>query len=241
MGSQLITELYQDSVDPTHKLGEKYTDEWGRVFRYVQAGGTNLVTGDLLQEAAEDTNYRSMVVQAASAIGSTNIAVTLGGTAVTAAQFESGDLIVESSTGIGQNFKILSHDVQTVTTGTVNFTVERPVAIALTTSSQVSVRKNSYDGVIQYPTTPTGGPVGIAIVVITNAQYGWIQSGGDVSALYDNQANFAADESAMIPSRDVAGSITPDLETIAAGIQIGWARELVSTDSTHGFVHLTID
>ncbi|MEK0325508.1 MAG: hypothetical protein QQN63_07370 [Nitrosopumilus sp.] len=241
MSSQLITELYQDSANPNHKLGEKYIDEWGRVFRYVQAGGTDLVTGNLMQEPAEVTNYRSMVVQAASAIGSTNIAVTLGGTAVTASQFESGDLIVESSTGIGQAFKIVSHDVQTGTTGTCNFVVDRPVAIALTTSSQVSVRKNSYDGVIQYPTTPTGGPVGIAIVVISDGNFGWIQSAGDCAALYDTGADFAADESAMIPSRTVAGSVTPDLETIAAGIQIGWAKEQVSVDATMGFVHLTID
>jgi len=241
MGSQLITELYQDSVDPTHKLGEKYEDEWGRIFRYVQAGAVDLVTGELMQEAAEDTNYRSMVVQAASAIGSTNIAVTLGGTAVTASQFESGDLAVESSTGIGQNFKILSHDVQTSTTGTVNFTVDRPVAIALTTSSQVSVRKNSYDGVIQYPTTPTGAPLGVAIVVITLDQYGWIQSGGDVSVLFDTATNTAADAVAIGPSETVAGSVSQIEAADVAPSHIGWGREIVSVDSTHGFAHLTID
>ena len=241
MSQIIVDDLYADSSEQLHKLGQIYTDPWGRTFRYVQAGGTSLVTGELQQEAAEVTNFRSMVVQAAAAINDLEISVTLGGTAVTANQFDSGDLLVESSTGIGQAFKIVRHEVQTSTTGTCKFTVDRPVAIALTTSSQVSVRKNSYDGVIQYPTTPTGAPVGVAIVVITNAQYGWIQSGGDGPALYDNQANFAADESLMIPSRDVAGSVTPDLETLAAGISIGWAREQVSVDSTMGFVHWTID
>src|SRR3972149_2900337 len=141
--TELLQNLYDESSAQQHKLGELYIDPWGRKFRYVQAGTSALVTGNLLQEAAEVTNFRSMVVQAAVAIGDTMIPVTLGGTAVTANLFESGDLVVESSTGIGQVFKIVRHDVQTSTTGTCKFYVDRAVKIALTTSSQVSVRSSA--------------------------------------------------------------------------------------------------
>ena len=239
--TEILQGLYDESQYQNHRLGELYVDPWGRKFRYVQAGAVALATGHLLQEAAEDTNYRSMVAQAAVAINDTMIPVTLGGTAVTANQFEGGDLVVESSTGLGQAFKIVRHDVQTSTTGTCKFYVDRAVKVALTTSSQVSVRKNSYDGVIDFPVTPTGAPVGVALYAMTIAYYGWIQSGGDVPVLYDNQTNSAADESGLIPSRDVAGSVTVNLETIAAGVHIGWGREQVSVDSTFGFAHLTID
>lgn len=238
----VIQNLYQESVSPEHKLGELLVDQFGRKFRYVQNGGSALVTGNLLQEPAEDTNFRSMVAAAASAIGSFEISVTLGGTAVTANMFENGDLIVESATGIGQQFKIVSHDVQTSTTGTCVFKVDRPVAIAIVaTTTQISVRKSSYDGVIAFPTTPTGAPVGVALYAMTASYYGWIQSGGDVAALFDNQTNSAADESALMPSRDVAGSVTPVTEALAAPVHIGWSREQVSVDSTMGFVHLIID
>ncbi len=237
----IINDLFQETVAPQHKLGELYIDPHGRKFRYVQNGAVALTTGHLLQEAAEDTNYRSMVVQAAVAIGDFMIPVTLGGTAVTANQFEEGDLVVESSTGIGQVFKIVRHDVQTSTTGTCKFYVDRPVAIALTTSSQVSVRKNAYDGVIDFPTTPTGAPVGIALIAMTIAYYGWIQSGGNAVALYDTGTNSAADDSRIIPSKDVAGSVSPDAAANAASPVIGYGREQVSVDSTMGFVHLTID
>ena len=239
--TEILQGLYDESQYQNHRLGELYVDPWGRKFRYVQAGAVALATGHLLQEAAEDTNFRSMVAQAAVAINDTMIQVTLGGTAVTANQFEGGDLVVESSTGLGQAFKIVRHDVQTSTTGTCKFYVDRAVKVALTTSSQVSVRKNSYDGVIDFPVTPTGAPVGVALYAMTIAYYGWIQSGGDVPVLYDNQTNSAADESGLIPSRDVAGSVTVNLETIAAGVHIGWGREQVSVDSTFGFAHLTID
>ena len=239
--ADLIQGIYDESIGQQHRLGELYIDPFGRKYRYVQAGVVALAAGHLLQEPAEDTAYRSMVVQAAAAIGDTAISVTLGGTAVTANQFETGDLLVESSTGLGQAFKIVRHTVQTSSTGTCTFTVDRALKVALTTSSQVSVRKNSYDGVIDYPTTPTGGPVGFALYVMTAAYYGWVQSGGDVQALFDTGANAAADESAIMPSRDVAGSVTPMLETVAAGIAIGWAREQVSVDSTYSFVHTIID
>ena len=237
----IIEALYTETSAPTHKLGELFIDPYGRKFRYVQNGAVALVTGNLLQEPAEDTNFRSMVTQAAVAIGDFMIPVTLGGTAVTANMFEEGDLVVESSTGIGQVFKIVRHDVQTSTTGTCKFYVDRAVKIALTTSSQVSVRKSSYDGVIAFPTTPTGAPVGVALYAMTIAYYGWVQSGGDAVALYDNQTNSAADESALMPSRDVAGSVTVVTEALAAPVHIGWGREQVSVDSTMGFVHLIID
>lgn len=239
--TDILQNLYEESSVAFHKLGELYISPWGDKFRYVQNGGVALVAGHLLQEAAEDTNYRSMVCQAAAAIGSTSISVTLGGTAVTANQFESGHLFVESSTGLGQSFRIVRHTVQTSTTGTCTFEVDRPVKVALTTSSQISVRKNGYDGVIDYPTTPTGGPVGVSLIGMTAAYYGWVQSGGDVPVLFDTGANAAADESAIMPSRDVAGSVAAVLETVAAPMHIGWSREQVSTDSTFGMAHLTID
>ncbi len=240
---KLIQGLYDESEFQQQKLGEMYISPQGDRFRYVQNGGSAaLVTGNLLQEPAEVTNYRSMAVANSQAIGDDVITVDLGGTAVTANQFDEGHIHIESSTGIGQAFRIKRHEVQTSTTGECKFTLDRTIKIALVAdTSQATIRKNAYDGVIAYPTTPTGAPVGIALYAMTVSYFGWIQSGGDVPALFDNQANSAADESGLIPSRDVAGSVTPDVETIAAGIPIGFSRELVSVDSTMGLIKLIID
>ena len=233
-------DLWNETLNQQHPLGAKGMDEFGNVYRYVQAGAVALVTGNLLQEAAEVTNFRSMVCQAAVAIGDTMIPVTLGGTAVTSNQFEGGHIFVESSTGIGQQFRIVSHDVQTSTTGTCKFYVDRPVKIALTTSSQISVRKNAYDGVIQYPvTTQTGAAVGVALYAMTEAYYGWIQSGGDCPVLFDTGTNTSNEATCLVASAAVAGSVKP-LGTVGQPI-IGNAREVVSVDSTMGMAHLTLD
>ena len=234
-------DLWTETENPQHNLGALGFDEFGNKYRYVQAGGSALVTGNLLQEAAEDTNYRSMVCQAAVAIGDTMIPVTLGGTAVTANQFEQGQLVVESSTGIGQLFRIIRHDVQTSTTGTCKFYVDRPVKIALTTSSQITVRKNAYDGVIQFPTTPTGGAVGVALYAMTEAYYGWIQTGGDATVLFDSTDNSAADAQGITHSAGTAGAVKAMLAADVADTVLGWSREVVSVDATQGLVHLIID
>jgi len=239
--TDILQNLFDESSVQYHKLGELYVSPEGNKYRYVQAGAVALVTGHLLQEAAEDTNDRSMAVQAAVAIGDTMIPVTLGGTAVTANKFDEGHIFVESSTGLGQQFRVVSHQVQTSTTGTCQFNVDRAVKVALTTSSQASVRKNAYDGVIDFPVTPTGGAVGVALYAMTIAYFGWIQSGGDCPVLFDTGTNTSADVTRLIPSQDVAGSVSPDAAANAASPVVGYAREQVSVDSTYGMAHLTID
>ena len=240
-----MTEALQNLWDETsvqfHKLGQRYEAPNGNIYRYVQAGAVALVTGHLLQEAAEDTNYRSMAVQAAVAVGDTMIPVTLGGTAVTANQFDEGHIFIETTPGIGQQFRVKSHEVQTSTTGTCKFNLDRAVKIALTTTSQASVRKSAYDGVIDFPTTPTGGAVGVALYAMTIAYFGWIQSGGDCPVLFDTGVNTSADVTGIMPSATVAGSVSPAAAADVSPPYIGYAREQVSVDSTMGMVHLTID
>lgn len=239
---ELLQGLFDESQYQQHALGQLYIDAvTGNKYRYVQNGGVALVTGNLLQEPAEDTNYRSMACYAVAAIGADQVTVTLGGTAVTANQFENGHLWVESATGIGQQFRIKRHEVETSTTGQCVFTLDRPLKIALDTTSQISVRKSAYDGVIQFPTTPTGGAVGVALYAMTISYYGWIQSGGDCPVLFDNQENSAADANSLKPSEDVAGSVAPQQEGDTATPVIGWSREMVSVDSTMGMAHLVID
>ena len=236
--TDILQPLFEESTVAFHRLGQLYIDPNGDKYRYVQFG-VSAAAGSLLQEPAEDTNDRSMVVQAAVAIGATSIPITLGGTAVTANKFENGTLIIESSTGLGQKFRIVRHTVQTSTTGTCTFEVDRPVKIALTTSSQASVRKNAYDAVIIHPTTPTGGAVGVALYTYTAASYGWIQSGGDCPVLFDTGTNTSTEVTQIVPSAAVAGSVKP-LGTVGM-VAIGYAREIISVDSTMGMCHLTID
>jgi hypothetical protein len=232
-------DVFEESSYQQHPLGALGIDKYGNKYRYVQNGGSALTTGNLLQEPAEDTNFRSMVVNTNAAIGATEIEVTLGGSATTANMFEDGHIFIESSTGIGQQFRIIRHDVQSTTTGTCTFVIDRPLKIALVAStSQASVRKNAYDGVIQCPvTTQTGRPVGVALYAMTASYYGWIGTGGDFAVLFDAGDNTANDTQAITISVGTAGCAEGD----NAQAQIGICREVASTDSTMNAVFLYLD
>jgi len=235
-------DLWQDSSVALHNLGQLGVDQWGNRYRYVKAGGTALVVGNLLQEPAEDTNFVSMTPYAAAAIGATEIQVTLGGTAVTASMFDGGFLTVSVTPGLGQSFRIKSHTVQTSTSGVCTFTLDRPLKVALTVAaSKVSVRKNPYNGVIQYPvTTQTGGAVGVAILAITASYYGWIGTGGDFPVLFDTGTNTANDASGIEASAAVAGSVCA-ADGGAGSIYLGYSRQVASVDGTTSICHLVLD
>ena len=74
---------------------------------------------------------------------------------------------------------------------------------------------------------------------MTAAYYGWIQSGGDGVALFDTGTNTSNEVTLLSPSAAVAGSVKP--HGVVGEPIIGIAREVVSVDSTMGFVHLTLD
>jgi hypothetical protein len=234
-------DLYEDSAVQMHKLGQLGIDQWGNRYRYVKAGGTALVVGNLLQEPAEDTQFVSMTPYAAAAIGATEVQVTNGTTTVTAGMFDGGFLTVSVTPGLGQMFRIVSHTTG-VSGATITYTLDRPLKVALTTAaSKVSVRKNPYNGVIQSPvTTMTGGPVGVAIVALTASYYGWIGTGGDFPVLFDTGDNTANDKLGIEASAAVAGTVT--LADGATGsIYLGYSRQVASVDSTTSIVHLMLD
>ena len=224
-------DLYNETSYAMTKVGSRAMDSFGNVYRYIYNGGVALVTGNLLQEPAEDTQFNNMTVATAAAIGATAIPVTNGTTTVTANMFDGGQLFVSYGTGIGQNFRILSH-----TTGTsgaaLTFYVDRPVKIAtVAASSTITVRKNKFNGVIQSPaTTATGGVVGVALYANTLNYYGWIQSGGDTACLADTGTNFANDLQGVARSLAVAGCVEPQ-DGGEGGEIIGITNNISSTDS----------
>ncbi len=234
-------DFYADSTTPEAgvKLGQLAFDGYGNKYRYMKVGPVALVTANLLQEPVEDTQFVSMT-PTATAIGAIDITVTNGTTTVAAGDFVGGRLTISVTPGLGQSFYILSH-----TTGgsgaSITYTVDRPLKIALTTSSRVSVRKNPYNGVIQYPvTTQTGGAVGFALLANAIGGYGWIQSGGDAAVTFDTGTNTSNGATGIAPSAAVAGSVAPVLDAVGA-ITIGFSRQVASVDSTASLAHITID
>ena len=58
---------FVSSATQIHDPGQIATDGRGNYFRYVKAGGTTLVAGNVIQASAQNRNHQTMAVQAAAA------------------------------------------------------------------------------------------------------------------------------------------------------------------------------
>jgi len=196
-GDSLYTAV--STLDSNQQLGD-IVEGNGKRFVRVKAGGSALVAGNVIQAPAIDTNFDDMVIAAAQVIGDTQVTVTLGGTAVTANQFQGGSVTFDT----GEERKIIGHPAQSSSTGNVTLTLDAPLAVALATTNKATMR-NLYNGVIQAPTTLTGAVVGVAVYAIPASNYGWLQIYGDCPVKSD--ASTGAVGSALSNSASTAGDV----------------------------------
>lgn len=200
--------MFVSSSTQKHHLGSKLV-LGERVFRYAQAGASDLVAGNLLQAAAPVANHLANTPPAVSA-GALSFTYTPGATAGAANLYAEGYLQVDTTPGNGYTYKVAGHDAITSSTAFTLF-LDDPIQVALTTSSRVGLLANKYKNVIAAPTTQTSVTVGVAVYIITAGQYGWIQTAGPCSVLINGTP---AVNAGVVPSATTAGAV--DVQAVAA-------------------------
>lgn len=240
---------FQSSTDANlaTMVGSRWDLSDGReVVLVLTSADTTTVAGDLYQDAALIANHQGLVTTAFTAYSSNGnvpakVTVTLGGTAVTANQYQGGYAYVQSGVGIGQFLKIASHPAQANTTGSVTLTLEDAPNTALTTASVISLVPARGSNIIINPTTPTNAPVGVALYPIAPSSYGFLVAKGLCAALSD--ATAPAVGVAIMPSASVAGAIgqvsVGGTGTLVTGAVIGsTAVAAVSTKTNLVYLNL---
>lgn len=207
-----------------------------RFFRYVLVGGTSIVPGKMYQGPAEDATNQSPaggLSVAAAAIGATQVTTT--STVTLAANLLAGGyLSVVITPGQGYTYKIKGNTA--ATSAVTTFTLEDPIQVALTTSSKIVVHKSAYDSVVVAPGTLTAAPVGEGIYPVTNAQYGWVQTRGPVSALVTGTLGSAGLAVGMLVGGTI-GSLAP---CIAGTNVLGFTSGICAT-TEYDLVSLQMD
>jgi hypothetical protein len=201
-------DMWSSSATQRHQLGSRFVTPDGRVFRYVLAGASNLVVGNMIQASAQNTAHQQLTPSAA-AIGATSIVATLGASAAAANLYAEGVAIIDTTPGLGYAYPISGH-LAVESSGVITLLLPRdsPIQVALTTSSRVSLQRNPYAGVIQAPaTTLTGAVVGVCVYPITAAQYGWIQTRGVAAVLITGTPAVGA---AVVSPSGTAGAAAVD-------------------------------
>jgi len=156
----------------------------GRTFVYAKNGAAGLAQGKLNIQATPTANHQNIALQAAAPAGSKEVSVTLGATLASLNQYEDGYLFVTDETGEGTGYKIRSNPAAD-SAGTLTLTLYDAIHEALTTSSEVCLIPNPYNGVILAIADQLDRPAGVALNAITAAYYFWIQTGGPCAILAD--------------------------------------------------------
>lgn len=236
-------EVYNTYTDRRWMLGTKLILQDGRMFRFCLAGGTTLAPGKVCQSPANVANHILQTPATAGVVGDTSLSVTLGATAMTADQYRDGIMSVNLGTGFGYSYALDTHAAvgSGAATGS-SLKFKRGVSLQKavpTTANSVSFIANPYSNSIVYPTTPTGAPIGVPMVSITNAQYGWLQTRG-LSTVLTNGTVVIGD--AVVTSATTAGAVDPTTSTFAVVyLNLVGFVQVVATSTNYSTIQLTIE
>ena len=227
-------------------IGAKLILPDGRHFRYTHAGGTALVVGSLNQAVVHTTNY------SAEAVGTTAVGArqlkgvdsTVGNIAIS--QFKFGYIYTDNTTALPM--MQIKDNLNIVTAGDADgiFNLFTPIPTALVSGTDtICYFENPWEDIIVTPgtTDPTSIIVGICKIALTAAYWGWVQSAGPTTALYDSSVqSIAGIGDPVAPDGTVSGAVAGGVDQQADTVQlIGTALGLVEADGEQTPIFLSID
>lgn len=226
------------NADSSHNMGELVWLSDDRAFRYAKAGASNISHGKLQKKPAASANYTNKAVNAAVAIGGKVVTFTPGASAATANEYAEGYLVVNDATGEGYSYKVSGH---LANAGSVELSVNLtdPIRVALTTSSEVTLVHNFWNGVIE-ATGATTFAAGVPVVDVTAGDYAWLQTKGVASVLIGAAATAGAQ---LMGDASTAGAVTDntDVTTVQTEIIVARASIAAGVSTEYNPVVLCID
>jgi len=154
----------------------------GRVFRYVENGGTAIGEGLVVaSEAPTGHHDEDLVVATSGSVGGTTIGVTLEGTAAAKDLYAEGYLFLnEDDTTPHEMYKIKGHPI-IASSGTGTITIDEPDGFqtAITAGTdKVGLIKSPYKDIVVAPAAIAGRFVGVTCADLEANYFGWVQVAG---------------------------------------------------------------
>ena len=254
------------SSDKRAMLGARGITEDGRVFRYAQAGATDLVAYRIVCNPVESA-YSTSTFVVSSAVYAAGTTYLLVGDPATASAvknyFEDGWFFVNSTdVALHQVVQIDSHPAWASTTalGSANYVnLKRPglVKALATSSGMIKAIPSLYKSVIVMPGDPASStllqvPLGVPQTTVTATYYFWLQTYGPALVLGDigyASSNDLAGFKAVLASGGtgafnalkLSGAVTGSDSGIEWHIpEIGWIMTANPADTFFTMVFLTM-
>lgn len=183
--------VYEVVTTARHAPGTRAVLPDGRAFEYVRSQhATAIGKGKLVTYDPVAAGVDKLACGAASAIGATSISVTVTSTAN---QYAGSYLSIDDDAGEGELYLIVSHQaVSAVTSNETVFNLDRPIVVATTTSTTVTIVNNANAVKISAAVVAQALPVevaaGVTLVSVgagdTTNQYFWVQKTGLANVLF---------------------------------------------------------
>lgn len=230
------TTINKTGATELYEVGARYSDAFGRVFRYAKAGGTALARGKLMVAPTVAANHINLSWETVPAIGDKEVRVTLGATAATKDQYKGGQLVVQDGTGEGRSYRILSNRAAD-SAGTIVVTLQEAIDTAgAAGEANVDLLANPWRGIVISVTDQADQPVGVPVVAIAANEYGFVQTGGMCAVLMDEAI---ANGLALTIGTGVAGAV--EALDGAGEPEVGIMAGTAGVDTEYQNVELTID
>lgn len=226
---------YQISSTQGGALGTRGETKDGREWRYGLAGAANLAIGKLAQQPAVISTHQNVVVSGSA--GDLTATVTLGATNnMTQDQYKDGFLLGLSGTGAGQVARIRTNPAIALSTAGVVQLAE-PLTTTFAATPKASLMLNPYAGALISSTADTTQQVvGVPIITITAAFYGWFLTRGPGAVLVNGTP---AVGSGLIKSATTAGAA--DIEATTTITQrIGQVYDTAGVSTSYITANLNI-
>lgn len=212
----------------------------GKIFRYGGMGATVGVANKLYQTAAPNGNWDALAVVTAALAASTMV-ITVAGTAMLENDLAEGSAVVETAAALGHCYPIKSNTAASGADTTITLADGVTVQAALTTSHTVTLERNPWRNVVIMASPQTALIVGIPLVVIAVAGYGWFQTHGVCSCVVDAEtAATPADN--LRPGEKHDGSVAiadHEAATMDQG-EIAW-NMFTTPDDDFGHIFLMVE
>ena len=183
-GSQYGTvDPYAESSTQLFPLGSRLL--YGNtVYRYGKMGAAAVTAGKCVTHAASIAHHFDLTPTAGVAAGETAISVETAGTDITLNQYANGYLYVNDAAGEGQMLRIKSNPAHDHSADpSIVITSYDDLATAITTSSRITLIPDPNSALIGQAATTTGATMGVTIVDMTAAYYGWFAVSGPATVL----------------------------------------------------------
>jgi hypothetical protein len=183
-GSQYGTvDPYAESSTQLFPLGSRLL--YGNtVYRYGKMGAGAVTAGKCVTHAASIAHHFDLTPTAGVAAGETAISVETAGTDITLNQYANGYLYVNDAAGEGQMLRIKSNPAHDHSADpSIVITCYDDLATAITTSSRITLIPDPNSALIGQAATTTGATMGVTIIDMTAAYYGWFAVSGPATVL----------------------------------------------------------